>query len=179
MARDALSGNQNIMEMTKGKGKPQAGARAKPATAAPVKKPARKKPGPPPFQPTPEQRQLVMLAAAIGMTHEQIGRQVNFPDGIHPETLRKHFADELAQGPERIGLMVARNLVAIASDKTHKASHIAAMFYLKARRGWRDGHGGPVSAEVEVPGKGGDAPVKFTLKIGDREPKAEDGVGDA
>ncbi len=162
--------------MTQRQGKSAPKAAAKAATAVPVKKPARKKPGPPPFEPTAEQRQLVMLAAAIGMTHEQIAKQVNYPTGIHPETLRKHFPEELAQGPERVGLMVARNLVAIASDKTHKASHIAAMFYLKARRGWRDGHGGPVSAEVEVPGKGGDAPVRFTLKIGDRDPKADESV---
>lgn len=162
--------------MTQAKGKPAAKKAAKPAIAAPEKNRVRKKPGPPAFEATAEQRQLVMLGAAIGMTHEQIAAQINYPTGIHPETLRKAFREELDQGADRVGLMVARNLVAIASDKTHKASHIAAMFYLKSRRGWRDGYGSPVSAEVEVPTRPGDAPVKFTLRIGERDPKADDAV---
>jgi hypothetical protein len=90
------------------------------------------------FRPTNDQRQLVMLGAAMGLTHPQIAKQINFPAGIDEKTLRKYFADELEHGAARIMAMVAGNLVKIAIDPTHPKAVSAAIFMLKARMGWRD-----------------------------------------
>lgn len=153
-------------------GKPRKAA-AGPAAAPPVggrKKPAQKRlPNGrmAAFEPTDADRQLVMLCAAIGMTQEQTARQVRFPDGIAVETLVAHFAVELRDGADRMAAAIAGNLANIARDKTHPKSVTAAIFWLKARRGWRDADG----LKVEVP-KGGDVePFEFTIKIGEAAPK--------
>lgn len=49
------------------------------------------------FQPTPEQREDVDILVGGGMGEEDISRAI----GIARETLRKHFADELANGRSR------------------------------------------------------------------------------
>ena len=82
---------------------------------------------------------MVMLGVALGLTHKQIAKQVNFPAGISEPTLRKHFAEELENGQSRMMMMIGRNLASIAADKSHPKSVTAAIFFLKARAGWRDG----------------------------------------
>ena len=155
---------------------PKAGDEAKPAQegAAPAPAPVERKKRErtpdgrlAPFVPTQDQRQLVMLCVACGMTQEQIARQVNWPQGISLDTLLKYFREELDNGGDRIGAIVARNLLSIATDRNHKNSHIAAMFWLKSRRGWRDRDA--FEAEAKVSGGSDSEKVTVTLRIGERE----------
>jgi hypothetical protein len=82
------------------------------------------KPGPKPFAPTRAQRRKVMLYLAGGMPEPQIAAVL----GIVQNTLRKHFADELAHGR---AVKMAANLERLeaAADK----GNVTAMKHLDAR----------------------------------------------
>ncbi len=131
-----------------------------------------------PFEPTDADRQLVMLCAAMGLTQEQTAAQVRYPAGISVETLVKFYRPELEQGADRLAATIAGNIASIARDRSHPKAVTAAIFWLKARRGWRDS---PASASATVEIGGGEdgdkdasgtvAPVRFTLKIGERPPE--------
>lgn len=144
------------------------------------------------FEPTKEQRELVMLAVATGYTHKQIARIV--AGGISEVTLRKHFRDELDEGADRANLAVSGNLFSIATSKTHKQALGAARFWLQTRAGWKlpapekpstppadpdDPFGHQArrgKGALALPGAVDGQPVEFTLVIGDRDPSATDGV---
>ena len=121
-----------------------------PDGVTPLKSAARKRPTGVKFEPTPDQRQLVMLGAAMGLTQAQIAAQVNWPDGISEVTLRQHFADELDHGASRVLAKVAGNLLKIATDPMHPKSVTAAIFVLKARANWRDGGDITVNASASA-----------------------------
>jgi hypothetical protein len=121
------------------------------------------------FEPKPEHRQLVVLLRGVGYTEEQVAKLINWPQGIDPKTLRKHFGEELEHGDIFAHAQVAKTLFSVATDKTHKNVVTAGIFYLKARAGWRDQDARSAVGKVEVPGKDGEAPVVFTLKIGERD----------
>jgi hypothetical protein len=158
-----LAGTRYIMSGTKGKGEKQpkksqktakkvvaakVPQKIKPTTRAKTvaespKAKAPRKPKPPvnKFQPTGDQRNLVMLGAATGMTEKEITALINNPDTGRPiaiSTLREHFADELDNGEAKVAARVAGNLVTIASSGTHKSAVTAAIFWLKTRRRWRE-----------------------------------------
>jgi hypothetical protein len=175
MARSALFGNRSISKMTtEAQKRNQKKGSATPVQVTPVKEAERKRRhggGTPAFVPTNDQRQLVMLGAAIGWTQEQIAKQINWPDGISEVTLRKHFADELDHGAARVMARVAGNLVAIAADKQHPKAVTAAIFYLKARAGWRDSAGLTIKPRGEGGEDADDDVVEFTVRIGDAKPK--------
>ena len=123
--------------------------------------------GPPPFEPTANDRDVVSMCMAMGLSQEQTAKQVRFPEGIGLSTLRKYFAAELADNGMRIHMRVAANMAAIAMDKNHKGVVLAGMFWLKSRLGWQQ-----ESVEVEVgfdgkkrPKGSGPIPTHFTLKI--------------
>ena len=101
--------------------------------------------GHPPFVPTQEQKNLVMVAVASGYSHEQIASLLQNPikpePGISVTTLKQHFAHELATGAETMGLLIANNLSTTARDRNHKDHVRAAEFWLRARMGWRDKDG--------------------------------------
>lgn len=132
----------------------------------------------PAFEPTDADRQLVMLCVAMGLTQEQTAAQVRYPTGISVDTLVKFYRAELEQGADRLAATIAGNIASIARDRSHPKSVTAAIFWLKARRGWRDSPAS-ASATVEIGGgedgdksaSGTTAPVRFTLKIGERPPE--------
>jgi hypothetical protein len=126
------------------------------------------------FEPKPEHRQLVVLLRGVGYAEDQIAKLINWPEGIDPKTLRKHFRDELDHGDAFAHAQVAKTLFAVATDKTHKNCVTAQIFFLKARAGWRDSDPRTASVKVETPGVDGEAPVTFTLKIGERDADADD-----
>ena len=83
------------------------------------------------FQPTEEQRRTVRAMAGYGMPHMDIG---TFLD-IDAKTLRKHFTRELELGSIEATTKVAQSLFRMATEGKNVA---AAIFWMKARAGWRE-----------------------------------------
>jgi hypothetical protein len=69
-------------------------------------------PGHPDFVPTHDQRQLVQMASAIGLTQLAIAEEL----GIDGKTLRKHFRRELDGGKFKADMKVGQNMFALTSD---------------------------------------------------------------
>lgn len=98
-----------------------------------------KKRGKPPFAPTQEQREQVMLMVGYGMTYREIATLIKNPatgHAISVNTLQKHFQTELAEGEAFVKARVIGNLVRRAT-KDHPSAVTAAIWYTKARCGWK------------------------------------------
>lgn len=154
-----------------------AGPATKPKAKAKRKPPNRGqgKPGKPEHQPTPVTRNLVQLAMLNMLTHRQAAALL----GIDPDTLRKHYPEELANGAARMLALVAGNLFRNATQtRDLKAANAAAMFLLKTRAGYVEQSTSPIwdrleQLEAEIAGAlSGGASVKVTLKIGEKTPAA-------
>jgi hypothetical protein len=89
------------------------------------------------FEPTPDQRRTVKTMAGFGIPQEDIAKFL----GIDDKTLRKHFREELDRGVTEANAKVAQSLFQMATQGKNVA---AAIFWMKARGGWREKH------EVEV-----------------------------
>ena len=74
-------------------------------------------PGRPEFEPTQRQREDVRLWAADDWSEERMAQQL----GIARETLRKHFADEIQYGADRIRTQVLRDL-----ERSSRAGRVGA-----------------------------------------------------
>jgi predicted transcriptional regulator len=57
--------------------------------------------------------------------------------GITPDTLRKHYGEELDSGDIKANAKVAENLYRKATGEGRE-SVVAAIFWLKTRAGWRE-----------------------------------------
>lgn len=89
--------------------------------------------GRPAHEPTEATRKLCLTLSGYGVPQEEIGRQI----GIHQETLRIHYRDELDSGVAQANARVAESLYKKAiSDGPQAAS--SAMFWLKTRAGWKE-----------------------------------------
>src|SRR4051812_23129227 len=88
-------------------------------------------PGHPPHAPTDPQRAIVKVLAACGTPQEAIARVI----GIHGETLRIHYRNELDLGAIDANAKVAEALfkLAVGGDVT------AAIWWSKCRMGWSEG----------------------------------------
>jgi hypothetical protein len=138
--------------------------------------------------PSAGDRVLVSLAKACGYTDEQIRFCVNAPYGLALNTMKKHFADELEHGADLVNLKVAGNLLRIATSGGEKAAVTAGIFWAKTRMGFSEKSAG-LSATIEMGGAKQsadekdpetglpkDAPIRFTLTMGDAPGKpSEDG----
>jgi hypothetical protein len=101
----------------------------------------------PQFAPTDEQRRAVKEMACHGVPQDDIALVID----IAPKTLRLHFRRELDLGSAEANNEVGRSLYKMATSGTNVA---AAIFWMKARAGWRE-------VQVhEVAGKDG-GPVQF------------------
>lgn len=142
-----------------------------------VPKPKKKLDGRP-YEPTHAERQLVLLMKVAGFTQERAARQLDWPYGIDVKTFRKHFEAEWESAEDRLHALVLWTQVKIATDPAHPKVALAGIFLLKARFGYRDHDPRQTTAEVTLPpgADGSDSPVKFTLKIGERDLSPE---GDA
>ena len=96
----------------------------------------------PGYQPNDEQRRLVRAMAGFGVPQDDIATHLD----IDPKTLRKHFRQELDRGTTEANVKVAQSLFQMATQGKNVA---AAIFWMKARAGWREKH------DVEVSGKDG------------------------
>lgn len=74
--------------------------------------------GRPSFEPTQSQRQMVEAMAGCGIPKADVAVVV----GIAPQTLRKHFRQELDTGHIKANAKVAGNLFRIATGSGREAS---------------------------------------------------------
>ncbi len=95
----------------------------------PPPKPKRKKPGQPPFVPTPDQRKQVQMLAGFGNTQDQI----SVITGIAVRTISRHFPQEMKNGAAVVNSVVAQRLFLRTEKDT-----TAGIFWMKARAGWVD-----------------------------------------
>ena len=95
---------------------------------------ARRGPGRPPHEPTEEFRDLVRRASAMGLPQEAIAKLLK----IGVNQLVKYYRGELDLGGAHANLKVTETLFSIATDKEHKGCVAAAIFWSKARNGWRE-----------------------------------------
>ena len=85
------------------------------------------------FAPTDEQRRMVKGMAGLGVPQEGIAVLID----VDPKTLRKYFAPELERGSVEATAKVAQSLFQMATSGQNVA---AAIFWMKARAGWREKH---------------------------------------
>lgn len=83
------------------------------------------------FEPTEEQRRLVRAFSGLGVTQEDLARHLS----IDARTLRRHFQDEWDRGTLEVTAKVAQSLLQMATTGKNVA---AAIFWMKARAGWRE-----------------------------------------
>ena len=83
------------------------------------------------FEPTDEQRRTVRAMSGFGIPQPDIATHV----GIDPKTLRKWFREELDRGSIEATAKVAQSLFRMATEGNNVA---AAIFWMKARAGWRE-----------------------------------------
>lgn len=134
-------------------------AAAKKTGVRKTQKPPRK-PGPPPFAPTDDQRRQVEAMVGYGLTHAEICTLVINPqtgEGISTRTLHKHFKRELNRGAAMVKAKVTESLVKKALKEDHPQSAVCGMFIMKCRFGWRQEdravqvEGGPIAGVLAVP----------------------------
>ena len=85
------------------------------------------------FEPTEEQRRTVRAMSGFGVPQDGIATHL----GIDPKTMRKHFRDDLDRGSVEATTKVAQSLFNMATKGNNVA---AAIFWMKARAGWREKH---------------------------------------
>ena len=76
---------------------------------------------------------MVKVMSGFGIPQPDIAGQI----GIDAKTLRKHFREELDRGMTEANMRVAQSLFSMA---TTGGSVAAAIFWMKARAGWREKH---------------------------------------
>lgn len=87
----------------------------------------------PAHAPDPSQRRQVEALAGYGIPEPDIAGLI----GCDPKTLRKHYRSELDHGHTKANARVAENLFRKATGEGKEAV-TAAIFWLKARAGWRE-----------------------------------------
>jgi len=133
-----------------------------PNSKQPTEKPQPKKRGPnggarpgagrPAFVPTASERKQVEALSGYGIPQEQIGMLVR--DGIHLETLKTHFAQQLGTGKAKANAQVGKTLFqrAIGGDTT------AMIWWSKTQMKWTEvqrheltgADGGPIQTQAQV-----------------------------
>ena len=83
------------------------------------------------FEPTDEQRRLVHAMSGLGIPQQDIATHLK----IDAKTLRLHFRHELDQGSIDATIKVSQSLFQMATTGKNVA---AAIFWMKARAGWRE-----------------------------------------
>ena len=81
-------------------------------------------------KPSAQSSDLVRKLAVAGLGQDQIAAQI----GIDPKTLRKHYGDTLSDAVAIVSGKIAMSL----AQKAINGDVISAIFWLKARAGWRD-----------------------------------------
>lgn len=89
-----------------------------------IRRARRRNRGRPTFRPTAAMRRLVSIAAAGGMSHDQIAIGM----GVARNTLEKHFKHELARGAlkRRVDVLVAMYRAAMGGNVAAQRAYLAA-----------------------------------------------------
>ena len=95
------------------------------------------------FQPSDEQRRMVRALSGYGVPQDDIAIHI----GIDAKTLRKHFRSELDRGSIEATAKVAQSLFNMATQGNNVA---AAIFWMKARAGWREKHDVQHSGDIGI-----------------------------
>ena len=85
------------------------------------------------FEPTAEQRRMVQVMSGIGVPQDQIALLIS----VDPKTLRKSCREDLDRGMAEANAKVGQSLFNMATTGNNVA---AAIFWMKARAGWREKH---------------------------------------
>ena len=103
------------------------------------------------FNPTAEQRGWVEALSSHGVPEAEICLLIKYPETGAPiglETLRKHFAEEIATGASKMKLLVGNRIVASIlgwdgglTDEPTQAR--LAILFAKTRMGWNEVTSGP------------------------------------
>ena len=106
------------------------------------------------YEPTDEQRRTVRAMAGFGVPQTAIGAHFE----LDAKTLRKHFRRELDRGMVEANVKVAQSLFTMATSGSNVA---AAIFWMKARAGWREKN------DLEITGKDGKplAPTSMPVRF--------------
>lgn len=75
--------------------------------------------GRPEFVPTADQRKLVQILVGLQVPHVQIARMIG--SGIHEQTMRKHFAEELINGKDTLVASLKTMVVKAAQNGSVRA----------------------------------------------------------
>ena len=106
----------------------------------------KKRRGRPAYEATDADRKLVRSLAGYGAPQEYIAARL----GVHDQTLRKYFAEELANGSAEANSLVAESLF----KQARNGQVSAAIFWLKTRAGWKETvvneHSGPDGGPIET-----------------------------
>lgn len=97
---------------------------------------------------------MVESLSGMGIPQDQIALLVGCGSAT---TVRRHYRAEINLGAAKANNSVVANLFSIATDKKHPKSAAAAIFWTKARMGWKD------RQTIEHTGPGGQP-----LPVGDR-----------
>jgi len=88
-----------------------------------------------PFEPTPEERDIVERAASYGIPQTKIAYLL----GIDTKTLCKHFGDELTIGSVRADFHIGQTLYELATESEDEMVRYRACAFWAARRmGWTE-----------------------------------------
>jgi hypothetical protein len=107
------------------------------------------------WEPTNEQVRQIEIMAGLGMKDSQIAMVLD----VRLAALRASCADLIAKAPLGMDLKVGANLFRMATgDVKHKNTALAAVWWTKARMGWKDtsrvestgADGGPVQSQVQI-----------------------------
>ena len=90
----------------------------------------KRQPGRKPHVPTDEQRNTARLLSGIGLPQDDIAVML----GISKPTLHKHYREELDKGLAEANAKIAQTLFKQATG----GNVAAAIFWAKARMGWRE-----------------------------------------
>jgi hypothetical protein len=142
-----------------------------------------------PFVPTQVQRQQVEAMVAYGLPLDALCTLLVNPETGKPlsfKTFRKNFGTEIALGAHKANARVAESIFqqAVGSPAIYDQNGrcirnpippniTAAIFWLKARAGWRDRDPTPVenrdggAISNTAPAVSGDGEVRFTINIGE------------
>lgn len=100
-----------------------------------------------PHEPSKESRLLVETLTGFGIIQTEIADILD----IHPETLRKHYREQLALGAHRANAAVVNNLFQMATDPRGGSAAVnAAIWWTKSRMNWSETRKEAISADIRT-----------------------------
>lgn len=115
-----------------------------------------------PHSPTEETRRQVEMMAACGLTSEQIYKCMGQPGTLY--SFERLYRQEIDLGALRAVGQIGGTVLSIAIDRNHDQCMQAAMFFLRARGGWRDVRKVETDTKADLPQEKKDALIDEILQ---------------